>query len=255
MSRWILISGAGSGIGRAIAQFMAKHHFRLLLLGRGEEMLRETRAELTRPDSHKVVSADTRDAEALGAGLRGAGIEDLFAVVASAGVGGENRYGPEDRWNEIIDTNLSGTYLLVNEALPYLNSNRGEGGDFRHVVVISSILARLGVPGYSAYCASKAGLLGLTRSWAKTLAPANILVNAICPGWVNTEMATRGLESFAQSENKSCEQVLNEQMSFVPLKKMSEPEEIAALVHFLLSGRQSSMTGQTIDINNGAEMP
>ncbi len=255
MSNWILISGAGSGIGRATAQTLARERFRLLLLGRREQALQETRASLANRDRHKIIAADTRDAEALRAGLSGAGIEDLFAVVVSAGVGGENQYGPEDRWKEILDTNLTGTYLLVNEALPYLNSNREDNGGFRHVVVISSILARLGVPGYTAYCASKAGLLGLTRSWAKTLAPSNILVNALCPGWVNTAMATQGLEAFAQGAGQTLEQALSEQMSFVPLNKMSEPEEIAALVHFLLSGRQNSMTGQTIDINNGAEMP
>ena len=173
-------------------------------------------------------------------------------VVANAGLGGENHYGPEDRWQEVIDTNLTGTYQLVEEALPFFAP---ETASYRHIIVISSILARLGVPGYTAYCASKAGLLGLTRSWAAMLASQKVLVNAICPGWVSTDMAQQGLQTFAEDSGKSYEAVYAEQISQVPLGKMSEPDEIARLVGFLLSDQQTSITGQTFDINNGALMP
>ena len=93
------------------------------------------------------------------------------------------------------------------------------------------------------------------RSWAVELAAEKILVNAICPGWVNTQMAVQGLESFAETSGKTYEKIYDEQMSQVLLGKMSEAEEIANLIKFLISENQSSITGQTLDINNGALMP
>jgi Dehydrogenases with different specificities (related to short-chain alcohol dehydrogenases) len=157
-----------------------------------------------------------------------------------------------DRWRHLIDTNLTGTYQTVQECLPYLKK---DDAPFKKIVILSSILARLGVPGYSAYCASKAGLLGLTRSFAAELSSEKILVNALCPGWVNTDMAQEGIEGFADALKITKEQAYQEAMKQVPLGKMSEPEEIAQFVGYLLSEHQTSLTGQTIDINNGALMP
>ena len=111
------------------------------------------------------------------------------------------------------------------------------------------------MPGYSAYCASKAGLLGLTRSLAAEYSGEKILVNALCPGWVNTDMAQEGIEGFADALKITKEQAYQEAMKQVPLGKMSEPEEIAQFIGYLLSEQQTSLTGQTIDINNGALMP
>ena len=253
MTRSILVSGAGTGMGRAVAIRLAEAGARIILLGRHRDSLEETRSLLVVPDRHVLVEADLRDASSLRDGLSNAELETLQAVVANAGIGGENHYGPEDRWGEIIETNLTGTYYLINECLPYLRLDRHE--DFRQIVVTSSVLARLGVPGYSAYCASKAGLLGLMRVWAKTFASENILVNAITPGWVDTEMAREGLDTFARTKGVPYQEALAEQMDMVPLGKMSRPEEIAELVQFLLSGVQNSITGQVLDINNGAVMP
>ncbi len=124
--------------------------------------------------------------------------------------------------------------------------------NYKQIVITSSILARLGVANYAAYCASKAGLLGLMRSWAVQYAADNILVNAICPGWVNTNMAQNGLQGIADGIGISKNEFYDIAMQSVPLKKMSEPEEIAALVYYLLN--QQSITGQAIDINGGAVM-
>jgi len=249
MKNMILVSGAGTGIGRAIAKTMADAGYPILLLGRNQQSLEETLALLETPSKHAMITADIRDARAVQAGLHGIN-PVLHGIVANAGVGGENHYGEGDRWYEIVETNLTGTYQLVQEALPFF-APKEEG--FRQIVVMSSILARLGVPGYSAYCASKSGLLGLMRSWSVELAPEKILVNAICPGWVNTQMSVEGLQTFAQTAGKDYDEIYREQMEPVLLGKMSEPEEIAVLVKYLIS--QTSMTGQTIDINNGALMP
>lgn len=251
MKNAILISGAGSGIGQAIAKVLADLGYPIILLGRNKKSLEETQTLLKAPADHSIITADIRESQAIQEGLQKVS-PVLDAVIANAGVGGENHYGKNDRWHEIVATNLTGTYQLVQESLPYFASK--EQG-FRHIVIISSILARLGVPGYSAYCASKAGLLGLTRSWAVEFASEKILVNAICPGWVNTQMATQGLETFAKNTDKNYDQVYREEMDRVLLGKMSEPAEIANLVKFLISQKQSSITGQTFDINNGALMP
>ena len=111
------------------------------------------------------------------------------------------------------------------------------------------------MPGYSAYCASKAGLLGLTRSFANELSQEKILVNALCPGWVNTTMAHEGLRAFSETLKISKEEALIQAMNDVPLAKMSQPDEIALFIVFLISNAQTSITGQTLDINNGAIMP
>ena len=254
MLKTIAVSGSGTGIGRAIARELAAQNVQVILVGRTRSKLEETRASLANPDFHRVLAVDIRDARSLCSGLQALKSPYLTAVVANAGVGGENHYGLEDRWSEIVETNLTGTYQFVNEALPYLRSHRSPG-DLRQIIVISSILARLGVPGYSAYCASKAGLLGLVRSWAAEFSSESILVNAICPGWVETDMAVQGLESFAKNANTTYEAVFREQMAQVPLGKMAQPEEVAKLVVFLVLGGQSSITGQTLDMNNGALMP
>ena len=243
-----IISGGGSGIGRAVAQKLSVEHT-LILCGRNSKNLEESLASLQNPSRHHILVMDIRSLQNVQEAVKEFPFPSLDGIVANAGIGGANFFGSEDRWNDIIETNLSGTYYFVNCFLPLLRKSSAE---FKHIIIVSSILARLGVSKYSAYCASKAGLLGLMRSWATELAPENILVNALCPGWVNTDMAHSGLEEIAQGLDITKDQFYQIAMQSVPLGKMSEPEEIAYLIAFLL--QQRSMTGQTLDINNGAIM-
>lgn len=249
----VLVSGAGSGIGRAMAREFASRGATVVLVGRRREALEETREGLAEPSRHVVIEADVRDPAALRRGFLAARLDslDVRAVVANAGKGGENRYGEGDAWKEIVSTNLDGTYVFVNEALPALRASRAP---VKHVLVTASILARIGVPGYAAYCASKAGLLGLVRAWAAEFAHEGILVNALCPGWVDTAMARSGIEAFAKATGTGYDQALRGAMERVPMGRMASPEEIAAFAAFLVSPLQSSMTGQGLDVNNGAWM-
>jgi ketoreductase len=162
----------------------------------------------------------------------------VYALCANAGIGGENHPGPDDRFVDIVRTNLNGTYWTIRAAL---------GLGLERIVVTSSILARIGVPGYTAYCASKAGLLGLVRSLAVELAP-DVSVNALCPGWVATEMSWAGLDEMGPTR----EAAFAAAMSHVPLGRMSEPAEIAGTVAWLLSAEAKLVTGQAIDHNGGA---
>ena len=248
-----LVTGAGSGIGRATAQVLAANgDVELILVGRNEKALNATK-DLLPSGNHRIASLDIREK----AEWRDFFSEEnnkpanLCGIFANAGIGGENHYGDEDRWDEIISINLKGTYVTIMECLPWLKQSQEA---FRHVVITSSCLGRFGVPNYTAYCTAKTGLLGLTRSLALQLASDKILVNAICPGWVDTEMARAGIQKLADRNNQSYEVGFVEQMSYVPLNRISAPSEIGEMVNFLLSGKQNSMTGQGIDINNGSFM-
>jgi NAD(P)-dependent dehydrogenase (short-subunit alcohol dehydrogenase family) len=229
-----VVTGAGTGIGRAIAQRLAAEGARLTLLARDEERLRDV------VPGAATRSVDIRDHGAVLAAFD----EPLDILVANAGIGGENVPGPADRWDDIVTTNLSGTYWCCRAAEPLL----ADGG---RIVVTSSILARIGVAGYTAYCASKAGLLGLVRALAAELAPRAIQVNAVSPGWANTDMAWEGLSNWP---GLSADEAWAIAVREVPLRRMGEPEEIAATVAWLASGDAIGVTGQAIDHNNGAWM-
>jgi NAD(P)-dependent dehydrogenase (short-subunit alcohol dehydrogenase family) len=243
-----LITGAGSGIGKAIATVLSKQGHTCFLMGRNENKLKETLLHLTK-GNHQLLIADIANGDALQNLIQNNPSLVLDGIIANAGIGGENHFGINDRWQQIINTNLTGTYNTVQYFLPALKQSKNK---YKQIVITSSVLARLGVANYSAYCASKAGLLGLMRSWAVQYAPENILVNAICPGWVNTDMSQEGLQGIADGIGISKEAFYDIAMQSVPLKKMSEPGEIADLVTYLL--QQSSITGQTIDINAGSVM-
>jgi len=247
MSKTYIISGAGSGIGRAITQKLAADGNNCILLGRNEANLQQTLNTLQQGD-HKIIIADIRSKENLQTAFNKLTNIKINGLIANSGIGGENQWGENDRWAKIIDTNLTGTYNFINTFLPLLRKAEGT----KQILITSSVLARLGVPNYAAYCASKAGLLGLMRSWANQFAPENILVNAICPGWVDTDMAQQGLQGIADGIGISKHEFYDIAMQSVPLRRMSSPEEIADLVAYLVS--QSSITGQAIDINCGAVM-
>lgn len=243
-----LITGAGSGIGRATAIALAQQNHNCFLLGRNEEKLSET-LSLLNTGNHSVLIADITSLSSLQSCVEQNPNLVLDGIIANAGLGGENYFDKDDRWDAIINTNLNGTYFTVNTFLPALQKSNAP---VKHVLITSSVLARLGVANYAAYCASKAGLLGLMRSWAIQYAPENILVNAVCPGWVNTDMAQEGLQGIADGLGITKDEFYTIAMQSVPLRRMSKPEEIAALFVYLL--QQESITGQTLDINCGSVM-
>jgi NAD(P)-dependent dehydrogenase (short-subunit alcohol dehydrogenase family) len=246
MLKTYIITGAGSGIGRAIAQKLSADGNTCILLGRKMDQLQQTLDTLS-PGQHLLFIADVTDKQSLANVAIQLNTTAIDGLIANAGIGGENQWGKADRWDSIIDTNLTGTYNFVNTFLPNLRKTTGG-----QILIMSSVLARLGVPNYAAYCASKAGLLGLMRSWAAQFAPEKILVNAICPGWVDTDMAQQGLQGIADNIGITKQEFYDIAMQSVPLRRMSKPEEVADLVAYLLS--QTSMTGQAIDINCGAVM-
>lgn len=243
-----LISGAGSGIGKSIALQLAAAGHTLILLGRNKAKLEATLAEM-QGSGHMIITADIRDKKALEQATTSMNVHAVDALIACSGIGGSNQWGPNDRWEEVVTTNLTGTYHFVNNFLPHLQASREH---YKHVIIISSAMSKVGMPGYQALCASKAGLNGLIRAWAVEWASKNILVNGISPGWVTTNMADQALDELAQLMATTREKAYDVAIQGVPLRKMSAPEEIAELVNYLL--RQQSMTGENIDINGGLSM-
>ena len=248
--RHIVVTGAGTGIGRAVAQRLSRDGASLTLLSRDGRRLEETAAMIATP-TH-VAPCDIRVRKAVDRAFAGAAaaLGPVHVLVAVAGVGGPNGEGAADRFDDLVTTNLVGTYSCCRAAVRQL----APGPVARHLVVVSSILARIGVPGYTGYCASKAGLLGLVRSLAAELAPDNVQVNAICPGWVDTDMAWQGLDLIAEGSGGSREDAYRRAMSDVPLGRMSQPEDVAGTVAWLISSDARGVTGQTIDQNGGAWM-
>ena len=254
MKKTYVITGAGTGMGRATAELLAEDpNNYLLLVGRTRATLEDTWSTLSNKNQHSIADFDMRNPEAWkkATGEILSSDSNVCGIFANAGIGGENHYGEDDRWDDIISINLTGTYVTIMELLPHL---RKSADVFKHIVITSSCLARFGVPNYSAYCTAKTGLLGLTRSLALQLAADKILVNALCPGWVETDMARASIQRLADRSQQPYETSFREQMGYVPLNRISQPQEIARMVTFLFSNQQTSITGQGIDINNGSFM-
>jgi NAD(P)-dependent dehydrogenase (short-subunit alcohol dehydrogenase family) len=249
--RVAVVTGAGSGIGRAIALELSRLGAAVGLIGRTRATLDAVAGEAK--GEAFVATADVRQRASVDAALDAvrARLGPLHVVVANAGVGGPNDLGDgRDRWDEIVRTNLDGAYFTLRA----FERNLAPPASWRHAIVISSCVARFGVPGISAYSAAKAGQLGLVRSLAVELAPKRVLVNAICPGWVETQMAIDRMTEIGAGQGKGYAEVRRELLAGVPLQRISEPEEVAGLVSFLLSPAATAFTGQAFDLNNGAWM-
>ena len=246
-SRHVVVTGAGRGIGKAIALRLARDGARLSLFARGGDALRATADEI---GGAFVRAVDIRDARQVDDAFAAAAEENgpVHALVANSGSGGPNEPGANDRFDDLVATNLVGTYRCIRAAQRSL----AEGPARRDIVVISSILARIAVPGYTGYSASKAGLLGLVRSLAAELAADNVQVNAICPGWVDTDMAWEGIGLMAEGMGITPDAAYDTAMQEVPLRRMSQPEDVAGTVAWLLSPDSRGVTGQAIDQNGGA---
>jgi NAD(P)-dependent dehydrogenase (short-subunit alcohol dehydrogenase family) len=250
--RVTLVTGGGRGIGRAIARAFAGPGTVVAVAGRTLAQLESTAIDLeSLGGSAVVVAMDVTDADAVAAGIRtvadAAGHVDV--LVNNAGVGGGEPIAGSDvaRWKRTIDTNLTGMFLVTRAVVPLMR----EGG---RILNMTSVLGRFGVPGYTAYCASKHGVIGFTRALALELAPQQITVNALCPGWVDTEMAEVGMRQGAAATGQTFEQFRDQALAAVPIQRIIQPEEVAALARFLASPAASAITGQTYNICGGQTM-
>jgi ketoreductase len=243
-----IITGASRGIGLAIAKRFQEAGGKVALCARSADALKQQEEAMGR-DRAIGVKMDIRDVESVNAGVKR--IVERFGkidvVVNNAGISGVTPIdAPEtDPWLDIIQTNIVGSYHVTRAAV----SHMPEGG---RVINISSVLGKFGVPGYTAYCTAKTGVIGFTRALALELAPRKITVNALCPGWVATEMAWSGMRDIAAGIGITTEEFKKQAMSRVPLGEMVEPEEVAELALFLASDAGKNITAQAISICGGS---
>lgn len=250
--RVALVTGGGRGIGRAIARALGGPDTLIAVASRTQGDVETTVSELKALGGSALgIQMDVADEQSVAVGMRTLreASAHLDLLVNNAGVGGGEPVEGSDvaRWRRTIDVNLTGMYLVTREALPLMR----EGG---RIVNQSSVLGRFGVPGYTAYCASKHGVIGFTRALALELAPRRITVNAVCPGWVDTEMAAEGMRQGADATGSTFEEFRERALGAVPLKRIIQPEEVAELVRFLTSPAAAAITGQTYNICGGQTM-
>ena len=241
-----LVTGASRGIGRAIAQAFAAEGARVAVgYGASPAKADETVASIAASGGEAFsVHLDVSDEAGIAAGFAEAlnGLGGLDILVSNAGVMLEKPLIETTAadFDRLMAVNLRGVFLVGREGLRIL-SEQGQGG---RVINIASDLGYFGREDFSAYCASKAGVLSLTRSWAKEFGP-DILINAIAPGPIDTDMLGPEVMSAEWREKESQ----------IPLARVGQPEEVASVAVFLAGPGASFMTGQVIDPNGGSVMP
>jgi NAD(P)-dependent dehydrogenase (short-subunit alcohol dehydrogenase family) len=249
----ILVTGGGRGIGRAIALAFAVPGATVAIAARTRAQLDETaRAIEQRGAAALALALDVTDEHAVARAFReieAACGSTLDVLVNNAGAGGGLPIHETDTrsWRRILETNVWGTFLVSRHAVPLMR----EGG---RIINMSSVLGRFGVPGYTAYCASKHAVIGFTRALALELVKRGVTVNAVCPGWVETDMSAGGMHAGATAMGVTVEEFKRQALAAVPINRMIQPEEVANLVKFLASPGAAAITGQTYNICGGQVM-
>ncbi len=249
-----LVTGGGTGIGKAIGLQMAKNRAKVAIGSRNRSRLAGAAAELEKLGLPVLpISMDVRKKDDIQRAVDeivskwGA----IHILVNNAGISGLSLIDdPDDsKWFNIVDTNLNGMYLITKEVLKHMPEHNGG-----RVINISSVLGKFGVPGYTAYCTTKHGMIGFTRALALEVVNRGITVNAVCPGWVDTEMAVQGINETAAFQGITPEQFKAQAIAGVPIKRFLEANEIAELVCYLASDQAKGITGQAINICGGQTM-
>jgi 3-oxoacyl-[acyl-carrier protein] reductase len=239
----VLVTGASRGIGKACAQALGAAGYRVILAARTPEKLRETAAAMRESGSETfVLEMDLGQRESIAGGIAKAAKEfgRIDILVNNAGIAKDGlaiRMKQAD-WEAVLGTNLSGAFYAIQQVLPGMLRER-----WGRIVNISSVVAESGNAGQANYVASKAGLIGLTKSLAQEVGSRSITVNAVAPGFIGTDM-THGLS----------EELRNKMIELTPLKRMGTPEEVAAAVKFLVSEEAAFITGHVLDVNGGIYM-
>ncbi len=241
-NRTAFVTGASRGIGRACALELARNGARVVLAARQREKLEAVAAEVRDLGAEAmVVEIDLSSAESIAhAFVAAKEFAPIHILVNNAGITRDTlalRMKLED-WESVIRTNLTGSFLCMQQVLQGMMRER-----WGRIINISSVVAEAGNPGQANYVASKAGLIGLTKSLAQEMASRNITVNAVAPGFIDTDMT-----SVLSDELKAG--ILGK----IPLKRLGSPEDIGAAVAFLASEGAGYITGHVLDVNGGMYM-
>lgn len=235
-----VVTGGSRGIGRAIALGLSARGAKVVIGARNPEAAQKVVAEIEAAGAEGIaVAADiSREAEADGliqTGLKRFGRLDILVNNAGITKDGLLIRMKEEDWDAVLDVNLKGAFFTTRAALrPMLRAQSGR------IVNISSVAGTMGIPGQANYSASKAGLIGFTKAVAKEVASRSITVNAVAPGFIETEMTA----VLSEDRKKSY-------LGQIPMGRFGAAEEVAALVSFLVSEAASYITGQVITIDGG----
>jgi 3-oxoacyl-[acyl-carrier protein] reductase len=238
-----LVTGASGGIGRAIATTLAHMGAQVVLSGTRKSALEEV-AESLKNASHQpvILPCSLTDGGAIEALLPQAEehVGKIDILVNNAGITKDSliiRMKDED-WDAVLNVNLTATFRLCRAAAKSMMKRR-----YGRIINISSVVATMGNAGQTNYCASKAGMIGLSKALAHEVAGRGITVNCIAPGFIQSAM-THDLPEAVQSKI----------LSSIPMARMGTPEEIASMVAFLAAAEASYITGQTLHVNGGMDM-
>jgi 3-oxoacyl-[acyl-carrier protein] reductase len=235
--RTAVITGGASGAGKAVAGRLVAEGARVALWDQNAEALAQARAETGAASTHVVDVADPQSVQsAADASLAALSRVDL--LVCSAGITGATvpvRDFPIDSWRRVIDVNLNGVFYACRAIVPHMLAN-----GYGRIVNVASVAGKEGNPNASAYSASKAGVIGFTKSLAKELATSGVLVNAVTPAVFVTPL----LQQMPQSQ-------VDFMKSKIPMNRFGEVPEVVAMICWLLSDECSFSTGAVFDISGG----
>ncbi|MDF5714142.1 MAG: SDR family NAD(P)-dependent oxidoreductase [Rhizonema sp. NSF051] len=249
--RVAMITGGASGIGRGIA---------LALAEAGADVAIGSRSASTKPCKDEI---EARGVRALAMNLDVASTDSVQAfydvavkvfgkvdiLANSAGIMAEETIcGHSDElWHQTVDVNLNGVYRTIKVCLPGMIERK-----WGRIINIASTAAEVGSPMYAAYCASKAGVVGLTHCVALEGAPHGVSCNAISPGWTETDLAIDAIRRYAEAEGRSVAEYMEEINQANPQKRMIQPEEIGSLAVFLCRNEALGLTMQNITVSAGS---
>jgi 3-oxoacyl-[acyl-carrier protein] reductase len=238
-----VVTGASRGIGKSIALLMARNGAKIVASARNQELLDALVAEIISFGGEAIaVAADVSKTEAAN-NLIATAVESYGQVdilVNNAGITKDGlilRMKDED-WDSVLDINLKGAFICTRAAAKVMTKKR-----YGRIINISSVVGEMGNAGQANYCASKAGLIGLTKSNARELSKRNITVNAVAPGFIATDMT-----------DEISDKAKDELSAQIPLGRLGEAEDIAEAVLFLASERSKYITGQVLGVNGGMYM-
>ena len=245
-----LVTGAGSGIGQAVAVALAAGGYRLSLLGRRADALQQTRARIGAGAEVLCLSADVSSPDSVATAFAAArerfgAIEVLVNCAGAAPSAPFHALGADD-WRRVMAVNLDGVFHCCAQAVPSMRERRGG-----RIITIASTASLKGYAYVSAYCAAKHGVLGLTRALALELATRGVTVNAICPGYTDTDIVRNAIATIVRKTGRSESEALAEFTRANPQGRLIDPAEIADTVLWLCSESARSITGQAISVSGG----